>query len=167
MTLYEIATEYKEFVEAVENGEVPEEAITDTLESIQALLEEKADNIACLIKNLTSDAEAIKAEETRLTERRKQKEATADRLKTYLSDMLIKSGCTNLETARNKMSFRKSEVVTVDNEATFIEWAMNENRDLLTFKAPTISKTAIKKALAEGQAIDGVRIESKSNLQIK
>ena len=167
MTLYEIATDYKNFIEAVENGEIPEEAITDTLESIQSLLEEKADNIACLIKNLTADAEAIKAEETRLAERRRQKEATAERLKTYLSDMLIKSGQTNLETARNKLSFRKSEVVTVDNEAKFIEWAMNENRDLLTFKAPTISKTAIKKAIAEGQAFDGVRIESKSNLQIK
>ena len=167
MTLYEIATDYKNFIDAVENGEVPDEAITDTLESIKALLEDKADNIACLIKNMTADAEAIKAEETRLAERRKQKEATAERLKTYLSDMLIKSGQTNLETARNKLSFRKSEVVTVDNEAEFIEWAMNENRDLLTFKAPTISKTAIKKALADGQAIDGVRIESKANLQIK
>lgn len=167
MTLYEIATDYKNFIDAVENGEVPDEAITDTLESIKALLEDKADNIACLIKNMTADAEAIKAEETRLAERRKQKEATADRLKTYLADMLIKAGQTNLETARNKLSFRKSEVVTVDNEAEFIEWAMNENRDLLTFKAPTISKTAIKKALADGQAIDGVRIESKSNLQIK
>ena len=167
MTLYEIATDYKNFIEAVENGEIPEEAITDTLESIQSLLEDKADNIACLIKNMVADAEAIKAEETRLAERRKQKEATAERLKTYLSDMLTKAGQTKLETARNKMSFRKSEVVTVDNEAEFIEWAMNENRDLLTFKAPTISKTAIKKALADGQAIDGVRIESKSNLQIK
>ena len=167
MTLYEIATDYKNFIEAVENGEIPEEAINDTLESIQALLEEKADNIACLIKNMTADAEAIKAEETRLAERRRQKESTADRLKTYLSDMLIKAGQTNLETARNKLSFRKSEAVTVENEAEFIRWAMDENRDLLTFKAPTISKTAIKKALAEGQAIDGVRIESKANLQIK
>ena len=46
MTLYEIATDYKNFIEAVENGEIPEEAITDTLESIQSLLEDKADNIA-------------------------------------------------------------------------------------------------------------------------
>ena len=167
MTLYEIATEYKNFIEAVENGDVPEEAINDTLESIQSLLEDKADNVACVIKNLNAEAEAIKAEETRLAERRKQKEATVDRLKTYLADMLTKSGYDKLETARNKMSFRKSEVVTIENEAKFIEWAMNENRDLLTFKAPTISKTAIKKALSEGQAFEGVSIESKANLQIK
>ena len=167
MTLYEIATEYQSFIEAVENGEIPEEAIDDTLESIQALLEDKADNVACVIKNLNAEAEAIKAEETRLAERRKQKEATVDRLKTYLADMLTKSGYTKLETARNKMSFRKSEVVTIENEAEFIEWAMNENRDFLTFKAPTISKTALKKALSEGQAIEGVCIETKANLQIK
>lgn len=167
MTLYEISTEYQNFIEAVESGEIPEEAINDTLESIQSLLEEKADNIACLIKNMLAEAEAIKAEETRLAERRKQKENNVERLKTYLANVLTQSGYSKLETARNKMTFRKSEVVAIENEADFIEWALSENRELLTFKAPTISKTAIKKALADGAEIKGVHIESKSNLQLK
>ena len=40
MKLYEIAAEYKSFLELVDAGEIPEEAINDTLESIQALLED-------------------------------------------------------------------------------------------------------------------------------
>lgn len=167
MKLYEIAQDYKSFIEAVENGDIPEEAIADTLESITAILEEKADNIACMIKNMTAEAEAIKAEEQALAERRKAKEKQIDRIKSYLSDTLIASGYTKLETARNKISFRKSESVAIADEEAFIAWASEANDEFLTYKEPTINKTAIKKALAGGAEIDGVSLETKQNIQIK
>ena len=167
MKLYEIATEYQNFLEAIENGEIPEEAIADTLESITSILEDKADNIACLIKNMSAEAEAIKAEEAKLAERRKAKEKQVDRLKEYLSDTLLRSGYTKLETARNKITFRKSESVAVDDEAEFIKWAMGNEDAYLTYKDPTINKTAVKDALKNGTILNGVHIESKQNLQIK
>lgn len=167
MKLYEIAAEYENLLNAIENGEIPEEAIADTLESITSLLEEKADNIGCMIKNMTAEAEAIKAEEVKLAERRKQKENQVDRLKTYLAEVLTRSGYTKLETARNKMTFRKSESTVIENEAEFIAWAMEHNDSFLTYKDPTINKTAIKKAIASGENIVGAHIESKMNLQLK
>ena len=66
MKLYELATDFLTFMEAIENEEVPEEAIADTLESITLDIEDKADNIACLLKNLDAEITAIKAEETSL-----------------------------------------------------------------------------------------------------
>lgn len=167
MKLYEIAADYQKFLEAVESGEIPEIAINDTLESIQSLLEEKADNIACIIKNMAAEAEAIKAEEQSLAERRKAKERQIDYLKSYLSDALLKSGCPKIETARNKITFRKSEVVSIENEKEFIKWAEKNNDEYLTYKSPTINKTAIKKALTAGEEVKGVSIESKQNIQIK
>ena len=167
MKLYEIAAEYENLLNAIENGEIPEEAIADTLESITSLLEEKADNIGRMIKNMTAEAEAIKAEEVKLAERRKQKENQVDRLKTYLAEVLTRSGYTKLETARNKMTFRKSESTVIENEAEFIAWAMEHNDSFLTYKDPTINKTAIKKAIASGENIVGAHIESKMNLQLK
>ena len=167
MKLYEIADEYKQFIEAVEAGDIPEDAIADTLESITSLLEDKADNIACLIKNITAEAEAIKAEEKNLSDRRKSKERQIDRLKSYLAYKLINSGCGKLETARNKITFRKSESVKIEDETAFIEWAKANNADLLSFKEPTINKTAIKDALKVGEEITGVEIEEKQNIQIK
>lgn len=167
MKLYEIAADYENLLAAVEAGEIPEEAISDTLESMTALLEDKADNIACLIKNLTAEAEAIRAEEINLAERRKAKERRIDGLKTYLGETLLRAGYDKLETARNRISFRKSESVTVADEAKFVEWAVKHHDDLLTYKEPTINKTAIKKALASGEEIAGAVIESKSNIQIK
>ncbi len=167
MRLYELTQSFKEFLQAVEDGLIPEDAIADSLESITALIEDKADNIACMIKNMNAEAAAIKAEEAALAERRRVKEKQIERLKEYLAETLLSANYTKVETARNKISFRKSESVCIDDEEAFVDWCMKERDDFLTFKAPTINKTEIKKALASGEVIDGARIESKQNLQIK
>lgn len=167
MKLYEISTEYNAFLEAVENGEIPEEAMTDTLESITAILEDKADAVACMIKNLLAEAEAIKAEADNLKARYKAKENRAEWLKNYLSACLQRSNIPKLETARNVLSFRKSEPVTFADENAFIAWAQSNRDDLLNYGKPTVNKTAIKKAIESGETFDGVQIEKKMNLQIK
>lgn len=167
MKLYEIAADYQNFMEAVESGEIPIEAVSDTLESIQEMLEEKVDNIACLIKNLTADITAIKTEENNLAERRKVKENQIERLKTYLSETLQNNNIPKIETARNKISFRKSEPVDFENENDFIEWAIKNRDELLTYSAPKVNKTEIKKAIANGAELPGVSIKTKYNLQIK
>lgn len=167
MKLYEIANDYEALIEAIESGEIPEEAIADTLEGIEALLEDKADNIACLIKNLKADVQAMRAEELNLADRRKSKESQIERLTTYLSETLQRVGVSKMETVRNKISFRKSESVLVSDEGAFIAWAMENRDDLLTYKDPAINKTAIKKALSSGEEIEGAVIENKLNIQIK
>ena len=65
MKLYELTNDYLALLDAIDNDEIPEEAIADTLESITACIEDKADSIACLLKNLDADIVAIKAEEAR------------------------------------------------------------------------------------------------------
>ena len=167
MKLYELTHDYLAFMQAIENDEIPEEAIADTLEAITAEIEDKADNIACLLKNLDAEVVAIKAEETRLAERRKAKEKYHERLKAYLSDTLQAAGLNKIETARNKITFRKSESVEIANEEAFIKWASEKRDDLLTFSAPKVNKTAIKSALKEGDEIVGVQLVSKNNIQIK
>ena len=166
MKLYELAADYENFIAAVESGEIPEEAVIDTLESIESAIEDKADNIACLLKNLAAEMAAIKAEENKLAERRKTKEKEHEKIKAYLSDMLLRVGKTKIETARNKITFRKSESVTIDDEAKFVEWAAMEHDEYLTYKAPTINRTEIKKAINSGVVIDGAYIESRQNIQI-
>ena len=167
MKLYELTHEYSAFLQAIENDEIPEEAIDDTLEGITAEIEDKADNIACLLKNLDADIIAIKAEETRLAERRKSKEKSYERIKAYLSDTLQAAGFNKIETARNKLTFRKSESVEIGDEEAFIKWASENRDDLLTYSTPKVNKTAIKSALKDGDEIVGVQLVSKNNIQIK
>ena len=165
MKLYEIANDYLALMQAIENDEIPEEAIANTLEAIKGEIEVKADNIACLLKNIDADIAAFKAEEARLAERRKAKEKAYDRLKDYLSAMLQRVNIGKVETARNNITFRKSEAVEVDEG--FVKWAMEECPYWLTYPEPKPNKTEIKKALKSGETIVGASLISKSNIQIK
>lgn len=167
MKLYELAGDYRELMDKLESGEIPEELLSDTLEGIRGAIEEKADGIACMLKALEADAAAIKAEEDKLSERRKSKERAYDRMRAYLSDMLLHAGVTNVETPRSQIRFRKSEAVIVDHEADFIRWAEENRDDFLNYKEPSINKTAVKKALLAGEEIVGARIETRQNLQVR
>ncbi len=165
MKLYEIANDYLALLQAIDEGEIPEEAIADTLEAIEGEIEYKADNLACVLKTLNAEVAAIKVEEKALAERRKQKENASERIKNYLSDVLQSLDINKLETARNKITFRKSESVVIGEG--FIAWAQENRDDLLSYSAPTANKTAIKAALKEGAEIEGAYIENKQNIQIK
>lgn len=167
MKLYELASVYENFMEAVDAGDVPEEAITDTLESIEADIDDKVDNIACLLKGMDAEIDAIKAEEARLAERRKAKEKAKERVKEYLSSTLLAMGKTKIETARNKITFRKSEKVTFIDESAFIEWAVANADHLVTYGKPTVNKTAVKDYIKSGAEVIGVEVVENQNIQIK
>lgn len=164
MKLYELANDYLALMSAIDNDEIPEEAIADTLEAITGSIEEKADNIACLLKNIEAEISAIKTEEDRLAKRRKAKENTHERMKQYLSEALQKVGADKIETARNKITFRKSEKVICDDK--FIPWALLIRGDLLTFSEPKANLTAIKKAIKAGEEVIGAELQINQNIQI-
>lgn len=166
MKLYEVTNDYLALMQAVEDGDIPEEAIADTLEAIKGEIEVKADNIACLLKNIEADVLAIKAEEKRLAERRRAKERSHERIKAYLSETLQKLGINKVETARNNIAFRKSESVEIDAD-TFYSWAVKYRDDLLTYAEPTANKTEIKRAIKDGAEIVGACLVSRQNIQIK
>ena len=168
MKLYEIANDYLALLQAIENGELPEEAIADTLEAIEGEIEEKADNIGCVLKEIEAEINAFKAEEQRLAERRKRKEKLYEKLKTYLSETLQRIGVDRVETTRNVISFRKSEAVEVDEEK-FIKWATEQyNRDdlIITTYTEKANKTEIKKELKAGIEIPGAVLVTKQNIQL-
>lgn len=165
MKLYALANDYIALMQAIDNDELPEECITDTLEAITGEIEIKADNIACMLKNIEAEVKAIKEEEANLATRRKTKEKAYERLKEYLSATLQSLSIDKVETARNKITFRKSESVEIDD--TFIEWAQKNREDLLKYSAPTANKTEIKNLLKGGAELQGAQLISKSNIQIK
>lgn len=168
MKLYEISELYNDFMYALENGEIDPEMIPDTLEAIEATFNDKVDNIACMIKSYEAEAAAIKAEAATLTERAKAKQNNADRLKEYIKAHMLRTGMRSVESTRAKVSFRRSESVEIADEGEFIRYMHEAGRDdLLTFKAPTPNKTAIKAAIKNGHVLPFAEIVEKQNLQIK
>ena len=164
MTLYDISEQYRSFLDSVEAGEIPEEAVGDTLEGIQGEFNEKADNVACMIKNLTAEADALKAEKAALDSREKSKRAKADRMKSYLSESMQKLGIGKLETPRNALSFRKSTSLYIADEEDFKQRHMDLCKKEVVI---TVPKAEITKLLKEGQEITGAELRENRNLQIK
>jgi len=152
MNIYDINRKIESCVS--EEGEVIDE---EMLSALLMAKEEKIENVACWIKNLTAEAEAIKAEKERLAERQKQAEAKVESLKKWLAFALDGEKFT---TARVAISYRKSVSVQVD-ESLLDKKYMKEK---VTY---TPDKTALKKALQAGENIQGAYLEEKQNLQIK
>jgi hypothetical protein len=163
--LYEITAEYKSFIEALESGEIPEEAIADTLEAISGEFDAKIDNIACIIKDLQGQTELIKAEAAKLTERAKRKAREAERLAEYIKAALESIGQKKFESARNQISFRTSRAIKITDEAAFIEWA-RENAPGAIIVKESVSKTVVGE-LINTTNIPYAVIEERRNVQIK
>lgn len=152
--IYEIDQLILSCVDA-ETGEIINPELLDQL---QIERERKIEGIACWIKNLTADAADIKAEETVLAERRKAKENKAAALKEYLKCVLNNSP---FETARCKVSFRRSQQVDILDEAAIpAEFLKKET-------VVKVDKKAIGDALKCGELIDGCALKENYNIQIK
>lgn len=161
--LYEISQEY---VKALNDFSVDEETgeiifNQETIGQLEDSIKNKADNIACYIKDLTALNDSIKAEKTALDERMKANDRKIEALKTYLSNALQAANMEKIETARNMISFRKSKAVVIGDEAIVPEQYI---KTVLTTK---IDKKGIGDALKTGITVPGCYIEEKKNIQIK
>ena len=114
------------------------------------------------IKNLDADVLAIKEEEKKLADRRKVKENKAKSVKQFLSDYLQIEEIKKFETARIKLSFRKSESVNVTVAAEKLPSEYYKEKTEYT-----ADKIEIKKALKAGVEIAGAELVESNNLQIK
>lgn len=161
-SLYEISTD---FLKALDGLEVDEETGEiknfDAVESLNAQFEEKAESVACYIKNLAAFADDLKAEEDTLSARRKSAERRIDSMKKYLTSCLESVGKDKVETVRARISFRKSVQVQIDDEKAL-------PADYVTTTVTTKpDKTAIKKAIQAGQDVTGASLVENRNIQIK
>lgn len=165
MKLYQIDQAIEACLEAgtdeaidLETGEIM------ALEALQMEREKKLENVACYVKNLTAEADAIKAEKDALDKREKAARKKAESLKAWLT---LKLGGQKLNTARAQITFRKSEQVNVLSPDLFTVWAEENRKDLLTYRAPDINKVAVKAAIKSGMELPGVEIIEKKNISIK
>lgn len=150
-TLYEISEQYKALLEL--SDDIPEDALRDTLEALDGEFDSKADNIACVIKDLDGYALSIKEEVERLEKKRKSAIRRSENLKSYLFEQMLAIGKTKIVKPRNTLII-KEKPVSVKLSPDFIDWAQSHARDdLLRYKLPEADKPAIKTALENGEVI--------------
>ena len=161
--LYELTTELKTVESLMEQdseaGLSVDECLIKALDEIKGALSTKVCNIGAWIKNLESEAEAIKAEQDRLALRRSMKDALAGRLKTWVLRN-IEAGA-KFEDARCQVGTRKSSRVEVDNFSDLPSEFVRSN------VIQEAAKDEIKKVLAKGGTVKGARLVENISLSIK
>lgn len=158
MNIYEIDNAMFSLIDE-ETGEIKD---YEAFEELQMQREEKIENTALWYKNLIAESKAIREEEKALAERRKSLENKAENLKNFINRTLDGN---KFSTSKVAISYRKSTAVEVDDE--FIDYAMKNNNDLLTFKRPEPNKTVIKGMLQGGFDIPHAELVERNNMSIK
>lgn len=164
MRLYDIAQNIEVainggYVINEETGEIIYDA--SNLEELELDFNEKLEACAIYVKNKLAEAEAIKAEEKKLSDRRKTLERQAERLKNYIDICMNKIGENNLTTSKVALTYRKSSSVEV-----FDPLVLPENFCKVETKM-TPDKVAIKNAIKAGKYVPGAKIVENNNLVVK
>ena len=161
MTLYEIDEQIRNCIRIDEKSAV--DTLTGEVIDLKQLDElamersQKIKNIALWYKNLVADARALKDEETAFAIRRKTAENKAEQLKSYLANVLDGEKVKETEFA---IGWRKSKAVTITDEKKLPEI-------FLIAQPPKVDKTAIGKALKDGEDVPGAELIENMNIQIK
>lgn len=161
--LYEINAKLEEAWNAAidpDTGEVISEEALQELDGLTMQREEKLENLALFYKNLSAEAEALKAEKMRLAARQAAAEKKAESIKKYIEVSMDSAGGEKIKTSKVAIGWRKSESVQI-NAGAFLP------DEYLTYEEPKPNKAAIKKALKAGASIDGATLVTTNNIQIK
>jgi hypothetical protein len=161
MNLYELTSQWQEVADMMEDGDVEEQVILDTLESIEGEIEDKADGYAKVIAILNAETEALKKEADRLTARRKAIEAHIEYMKKSLESAMYATGKTKFKTQLFSFNIQKNPPSTqiLDEDKIPGEfWVM---------QAPTINKAAIKDFLKANGDQEWAKLVSTEGLRIK
>ena len=169
MTLYDIDAQISALEDAAEDdmlidaetGELI--SVSQALDALRMEREAKLENVACWVKNLSAEADAIREEENRLIKRRKAAETKAANLKAWLlAAMTREDGTTDkLKTGRVMVSVKRNPPSTVVDDALLPS----------TYKVAKITyqanKELIKRELLAGGEVPGAHLEYGRSVVIK
>jgi len=149
-TLYELTEEARELQDMIE--EYPPETFSDTIESLQLMIEDKADSYAAVNQNITNEIAALKAEEERLRTRRSALERNQMRLMKAIREAMNALGKTKIKTEKFTFSVSKNgglQPIEVDAEK------LPDKFKKMIFEP---DNDRIREAIKAGETIEGVEV---------
>lgn len=162
LSLYNIQTEFLQLTDAlIENGGELTPEIEEALQLNKDNLETKGSNYGLVVRQLEAENDVINAEIARLTNLKKSRANTVDRLKQSLSTAMEVYGFEEIKTPILKISFRKSESVEIADETKV------EAKYMVSKTTTSPDKTAIKEAIKAGEVVSGAILKQNKNIQIK
>ena len=139
MTLYELTGQWLFLQEMAQDTDIDSQLFADTMEALDAEIEEKAEAYASIIASLNADVEFLKFEINRLSERKKVLENNIDRMKRNLENSMVACGKEKFKTLHYSFN--------IQNNAPSLE-VLSENLIPEQFLIPQEPKLDRKTALA-------------------
>lgn len=160
MKLFELTEQYQKLLSMIDE-ECDMQAIQDTLEGIEGMITDKAENIAKLIKSIEADEQAIKAEEERLYNRRKALENRRLSIKSYLESQLIGA---NIDKIKGTMF-----TITIQNNPPSVQIADDAivPEKYYIPQPPKLDKKALLEDLKAGAIIEGISLQQTKGVRIR
>jgi hypothetical protein len=157
MTLYEMSDTARQLYALLDAGEIDEQTVLDTMESIGAA--EKLESYVFIQKQLEAEIAAFKAEIERMTERKRSLENHVERMKRAQIDYMQATGQRSASAGTFKLTLRDNKSVAVDDESLI-------PREFMVEKPATYQpdKKAIMAALKDGKTVAGAHIETSTTV---
>ena len=162
-SLYEMTSEYKEALQVMQEADISDEAIADTLEGLTGSIKDKGRNVAAFLQNLESDALAMKDAENRIAARRKTIENKVNQMKEYLRSNMEKCEITEISCPEFTVKLGKpSSICQIDDETKLTA------EYVVTKTTHSADKRLILKDLKADKDVPGASLAyGKSKLTIK
>lgn len=150
----------REVIDAAEETEGADE-LERALAALEVDIETKAANIAAIIRDLAGECDILRAEEKRLADRRRSRENSIARLKSYLQENMVLTGRQKVATPLYTISLQKNppSVKVVDETAIPAGWWIPS--------APKLDRAGLLQELKLGHAIPGAELDQSVGVRIR
>ena len=157
-TLYDLTQDWLELLNLLEDPEVDEEVIWDTLEAIDGEIETKADGYAKMIRQVGHDIEGFAYEIKRMQNCKRSLENRMADMKKRLQDAMELTGKTKFKTKLFGFSIQANPpAFKMDAESVY-----EIPEEFLRYREPEVDTEKAKKFLKENKAEWGHLEQSKS-----
>jgi len=161
-SIFKISNELQSIMnEIFDNGGEVTPEIESALMIKESELMAKSQNYGYVIKAMEYDVSIIDEEIKRLNQIKKVRNNAVERLKNVLTVTMEAFNVPEIETPTMKINFRKSSSLEITDEKKI------PKRFITQKVTSSIDKMEIKKAIGNGEIIEGAEIVVKQNIQIK
>lgn len=157
--LYELSDSINRVAEMIEEGA---EGLEDTLEALDLTFQQKAENIAKLIRSKAAERDAIDAERERLAKRSQALDKQVEWLLSYVEREMVKTN-----TLEVKSSLFKIKLAMSPPRVEVLNQNIIPDLYIRTSVSRVPDKMAIKDALKGGSIIPGVELRQDLRLSVK
>lgn len=158
MTLYEMTESAKILYEMLQAEEIDEATVQDTIEALG--VKDKLEDYCKVICQFEADAEMLKAEKGRIEAKQKRAENGVARLKNAVLQYMSVSGKEKEDCGIFEIKRKQSKAVDIINESLI-------PAEYRVAQPDKINKAEIRKALLNGEQIEGAAIQINENISIK